>query len=164
MTYCVSVYCTSVSRSRHEWNACAHQQWQYVNSTRPAKLEGFRNMKFTELSQGAFIFMNFHIILTFLGLYSMLLNAVLRPQNVRKRDVCLQTAPCRDTPDFSAYIAEKSSRRHFCFKLVNLYLLYEIRNRVWRDCKQSSINKSLFSSENFQILRAMKDSPWLCAT
>ena len=58
----------------------------------------------------------------------------------------------------------KSSRRHFCFKLVNLYLLYEIRNRVWRDCKQSSINKSMFSSENFQKLRAVKDSPWLCAT
>ena len=162
MTYCVSVYCTAVSRSRHEWNACAHQQWQCVNSTRPAKLEGSRNMKFTELSHGTFIFMNFHIILTFLGLYSMQLNAVLRPQNVCKRVVCLQTAPCQ----IFQHTLRKKQPSAFLFQtresIINL--LYEIRNRVWRDCKQSSINKSMFSSENFQKLRAVKDSPWLCAT
>ena len=116
MTYCVSVYCTAVSRSRHEWNACAHQQWQCVNSTRPAKLEGFRNMKFTELSQGAFIFMNFHIILTFLGLYSMLLNAVLRPQNVCKRVVCLQTAPCRGTHRIFQHTLRKKQPSAFLFQ------------------------------------------------
>ena len=157
MTYCVSVYCTAVSRSRHEWNACAHQQWQYVNSARPAKLEGFRNMKFTELSQGAFIFMNFHTILTFLGLSSMLLNAVHGSCVYKPLLVEVHTG-------FFSIHCGKSSRRHFCFILVNLYLLYEIKNRVWRDCKQSSINKSMFSSENFQKLRAVKDSPWLCAT
>ena len=50
-------------------------------------------MKFTELSQSVFIFMNICIILTFFGHCSILLNAVLRPQNVCKRVVCSQTAP-----------------------------------------------------------------------
>ena len=164
MTYCVSVYCTVVSQSRHEWNACAHQQWQCVNSTRPAKLEGFGNMKFTELSQGAFIFMNFHIILTFLGLYSMLLMQYCVHRTCVNRLCVYKPLLVEVHTGFFSIHWGKSSRRHFCFKLVNLYLLYEIRNRVWRDCKQSSINKSMFSSENFQKLRAVKDSPWLCAT
>ena len=124
-------YCTAVSRSRPEWNACAHQQWQHAISFRPAKLEGFQNMKFTEISQSAFILMNLH----FLVIIQYVVNAVLRTQNMCKRVVCLQFIPGY-TPDFSAYIAVKISRQHLCFKLVNLYLLYEIRNRVWRDCKE----------------------------
>ena len=52
-----------------------------------AKFEDFQNIKFTELSQSAFIFDEYlYIILTFLGHYSML-NAVLRPQNVCKPTV-----------------------------------------------------------------------------
>ena len=52
----------------------------------------------------------------------------------------------------------KNGRQHFCFKLVNLYLLFEIRNRVWRDC-----NKSMFLSENFPALRYRNVSPLLFA-
>ena len=73
-------------------------------------------MKFTELSQGAFIFMNFHIILTFLGLYSMLLNAVLRPQNVCKRVVCLQTAPFRGTHRIFQHTLQKKQPSAFLFQ------------------------------------------------
>ena len=73
-------------------------------------------MKFTELSQGAFIFVNFHIILTFLGLYSMQLNAVLRPQNVCKRVVCLQTAPCRGTHRILQHTLRKKQPSAFLFQ------------------------------------------------
>ena len=73
-------------------------------------------MKFTELSQGAFIFMNFHIILTFLGLNSMLLNAVLRPQNVCKRVMCLQTAPCRGTHWIFQHTLRKKQPSAFLFQ------------------------------------------------
>ena len=69
-------------------------------------------MKFTELSQSAFIFMNIFITLTFLGHYSML-NAVLRPQNVCNKPLLVGVHT-----RFSAYIAEQISRQHFCFKLV----------------------------------------------
>ena len=75
-------------------------------------------MKLTELSQGAFIFMDFHIILTFLGLYSMQLNAVLRPQNVCKRVVCLQTAraPCRGTHRIFQHTLRKKQPSAFLFQ------------------------------------------------
>ena len=53
----------------------------------------------------------------------------------------------------------KIYRQHFCFKLIcmNLYLLYEMRNWVWRDCKQFSLNKFLFSSANFQSFAPLND-------
>ena len=68
-----------------------------------------------------------------------MLTAVLRPQNVFKRVMCLQTAPSRGTHGHTRFFSihwRKIGRQHFCFKLVNLYLLYEMRNRVLRDCKQ----------------------------
>ena len=79
-----------------------------------------------------------------------------------KRVVCLQTASCRGTHRIFQHSLHcgKSSHRHFCFKLVNLYLLYEIRNRVWRDCKQSSINKSCFllkTFKNFALWKILHD-------
>ena len=70
--------------------------------------------------------------------------SVLRPQNVCKRSLPGYT------PDFQC---GKNSRQHFCFKLVNLYLLYEMRNRVWRDCKQLSLNKFMFSLKTFKASR-----------
>ena len=93
----------------------------------------------------------------------MLLNAVLRPQNVCKRVVFTNRSLSRYTPDFSAYITEKAA---VGISVSNSWIYtYSTRYETgYGETKQSSINKSMFSSENFQKLRAVKDSPWLCAT
>ena len=90
--------------------------------------------------------MNIYIILTFFGHYSML-TAVYCDHRT-----CVN-APCRGTHRIFRLQCGKNSRQHFCFKLVNLYLLYEMRNRVWRDCKQLSLNKSTFSLKTFKASR-----------
>ena len=90
--------------------------------------------------------MNIYIILTFFGHYSML-TAVYCVHRT-----CVN-APCRGTHRIFRIRCGKNSRQHFCFKLVNLYLLYEMRNRVWRDCKQLSLNKSMFSLKTFKASR-----------
>ena len=109
-----------------------------------AKFKDFQNMKFPELSQDAFTYI--YIILTFFGHYSML-TAVYCVHRT-----CVN-APCRGTHRIFRIQCGKNSRQHFCFKLVNLYLLYEMRNRVWRDCKQLSLNKSMFSLKTFKASR-----------
>ena len=112
-----------------------------------AKFKDFQNMKFPELSQDAFTkIMNIYIILTFFGHYSML-TAVYCVHRT-----CVN-APCRGTHRIFRIQCGKNSRQHFCFKLVNLYLLYDMRNRVWRDCKQLSLNKSMFSLKTFKASR-----------
>ena len=67
-----------------------------------AKFENFQNMKFTELSQGVFTFMNIYIILTFFGHYSMLTAeyCVYR--------TCVNCSLPGYTPDFSGYNAVKT--------------------------------------------------------
>ena len=84
--------------------------------------------------------------------------SVLRPQNVCKR------SPAGVHAIFRIQCG-KNSRQHFCFKLVNLYLLYEMRNRVWRDCKQLSLNKSMFSLKTFKASRCSNvriTVSWVC--
>ena len=82
MTYRVSVYCSNQDHDTCDMrDVCTSTMTtckQYA-----AKFEDFQNKKFTELSKSAFNFMIIYIILTFLGHYSML-NAALRPRNVRK--------------------------------------------------------------------------------
>ena len=46
----------------------------------------------------------------------MLLNAVLRPQNVCKRVVCLQTAPCRGTHRIFQHTLRKKQPSAFLFQ------------------------------------------------
>ena len=79
--------------------------------------------------------------------------SVLRPQNVCKRSLPGGGGGGGGTHRIFRIQCGKNSRQHFCFKLVNLYLLYEMRNRVWRDCKQLSLNKSMFSLKTFKASR-----------
>ena len=67
-----------------------------------AKFKDFQNMKFPELSQGAFTLMNIYIILTFFWPLFNVNCSVLRPQNVCKRSLPGYT------PDFSGYNAVKT--------------------------------------------------------
>ena len=67
-----------------------------------AKFEDFQNIKFTELSQSAFTFINMYVILTFLGHHSML-NAVYCVHKT-----CVNRSLSGYTTDFSAYIAVKT--------------------------------------------------------
>ena len=103
--------------------------------------------------------MNIYIILTFFGHYSMLTAVYC----VHKTCV---NAPCRGYHRIFRIQSGKNSRQHFCFKLVNLYLLYEMRNRVWRDCKQLSLNKSMFSLKTFKASRCSNvrhiTVSWVC--
>ena len=88
--------------------------------------------------------------LHFLAIIQCFKNAELCLQNVCKPLIA------RVHPGFFSIHAGKNSRQDFCFKLMNLCLLYEMRNRVWRDCKQLTPNKSMFSSENFQSFALQK--------
>ena len=127
---------------------CAHQhwqQWQHGNSTRRSsktfKTWNYRSFLRTHSLNNEYLY-NTYIF----GHYSML-TAVYCVHRT-----CVN-APCRGTHRIFRIQCGKNSRQHFCFKLVNLYLLYEMRNRVWRDCKQLSLKKSMFSLKTFKASR-----------
>ena len=98
----VSVYCSNQDHDTCDMrDVCTSTMTtckQYA-----AKFEDFQNMKFTELSQSAFTFMNIYIILTFL---CQLFNVKCSKYCVHR--MCVNRSLSGYTPDFSAYIAVKT--------------------------------------------------------
>ena len=149
MTYRVSVYCSNHDHDTFDMRDVCKSRMTTCKQYRHV-LDEVRRLSNHDI-YGAFserIHIYKYLYNTYISWTSFNVRcSILRPQNV-----CKPLLAGVHNGFFSIHCGKKS-RKHFCFKLVNLYLLFEMQNRVWRDCKQLSPNKSKFSYENFKASR-----------